>query len=198
MITSVQPQSLAFPPRLLHDPSPEGSPGGNRLFRPRSLRYLPCSAPRRRPAESRNSGRPKGRLSRRDNRKLERIENKKRRVEHHTTKQRQQRKRPAQKEHEDVPVAKKPRVSAPRLEAKASSPKPKKNTPLQKLAGNFSGSSGLPKTQEEDKEDAYIYYLEGKLGWKKNGAKTSAYGSGLADDGLDGIHVLPCCFGLFD
>ena len=40
-----------------------------------------------------------------------------------------------------------------------------------------------------DKEDVYIRYLEGKLGWKKNGAKTSAYGSGLVDDGLDGMYM---------
>ena len=100
-------------------------------------------------------------------------------------------KRPAQQEHEDVPVAKKPRVSAPPPEAKALNPKPKnkKKTPLQKLVGNSSGHSGLLKSQGEDKEDAYIRYLEGKLGWKKKGAKTGAYGSGLADDGLDGSYM---------
>ena len=171
-----------------HDPSPEGSLGGNRLFNPRSLRYLAFRVSRWQLAKPRNSGRSKGRLSRKDNRKLERIENKKRKAEHRTTKQRQQQKRPAQKEHEDVPVAKKPRVSAP-PDAKAPNPKPKKKTPLEKFVRNSSGSSGLPKIQEEDKEDAYIRYLEGKLGWKKNGTKTSAYGSGLADDGLDGMYT---------
>jgi len=100
-----------------------------------------------------------------------------------------QQKRPAQKECEGVPVAKKRRVSTPPLEPKASNPKPKKKTPLQKLVGSSSDYSGLPKTQGEDKEDAYIHYLEGKLGWKKYGAKTSAYGSGLADDGLDGLYT---------
>ena len=118
---------------------------------------------------------------------MERIENKKRKAEHRATKQHQQQKRPAQKEHEDVPVAKKPRVSAPPPKATASNPKLKRKTALQKLVDYSSGSSGLLKSQEEDKEDAYIRYLESKLGWKKNGAKTTAYGLGLADDGLDGM-----------
>ena len=77
-------------------------------------------------------------------------------------------------------------------------PKPRKDTPLQKLASNLSGHSGLPKAQEEDKEDAYIRYLESKLGWKKDGTKTSAYGSGLADDGLGGMSMSPCSFDQFD
>ena len=103
-----------------------------------------------------------------------------------------QQKRPAQEEHKDIPVAKKPRVTAQPPEAKVSNPKPKQKTPLQKLVGNSSGYHGLPNTQAEDKEDAYICYLESRLGWKKNGAKTSAYGSGLADDGLDGLYI-PFC-----
>ena len=119
-------------------------------------------------------------MSRKDSRKLERAESKKRKAERQTTKQRQQQKRPAQKEHRDVPAAKRPKVSAPPSEAKASKLKPKKKTPLQKLVGNPSGYS------REGKEDAYIRYLEDKLGWKESGTKTSAYGSGLADDGLDG------------
>lgn len=86
-------------------------------------------------------------------------------------------------------MAKKPRVSAPPPEAKTSNPKPKKKTPLQKLVDNSSSYAGPPRTQEEDKEDAYIRYLEGRLGWKKNGIKTSAYGSGSADDGLGGMYV---------
>ncbi|KAF9648687.1 hypothetical protein BDM02DRAFT_3155622 [Thelephora ganbajun] len=129
--------------------------------------------------------RSKGRLSRKDNRRLERIESKKRRAEYHATKQHQQYKRPAREEHEDVPVAKKPRVSAPPPEAKVSNPKPKKRIPLQKIIGDSPDYSSLPRTQEEGKEDAYIRYLEGKLGWTKDGTKTSTYGSGLADDGLD-------------
>lgn len=62
-------------------------------------------------------------------------------------------------------------------------------TPLQKLADDSIEYSSLPITREEDKEDAYIRYLEGKLGWKKDGAKTSTYGLGLADDGLDGVSI---------
>ena len=137
--------------------------------------------------EFRNPGRSKGKLSRKDNRKLERIASKKRKAQHHATKQPQELKRPAQEAHEDAPVAKKPRVSAPPPEAKVSSPKPKKKTPLQRLVDSSSGNHSLPRTREEGKEDEYIRYLEGKLGWKKNRVKTSAYASGLADDGLDGM-----------
>ena len=140
-------------------------------------------------AKSQNPGRSKSRLPRKGNRKLERVESKKRKAEHHANKQRQQHKRPPLQEHEDVPVAKKPRVSAPPPKAKTSNPKPKKKTPLQRLADNSSSYNGPPSTQEEDKEDAYIHYLEGKLGWKKSGIKTSAYGSGLADDGLGGVYM---------
>lgn len=139
--------------------------------------------------KTQNPGHSKSRLPRKGNRKLERVESKKRKAEHHANKQRQQHKRPPPQEHEDVPVAKKPRVSAPPPKAKASNPKPKKKTPLQRLADNSSSYGGPPSTQEEDKEDAYIHYLESKLGWKKNGIKTSAYGSGLADDGLGGVYM---------
>lgn len=145
--------------------------------------------PRLQLAKFQNPGRSKGRLSRKDNRQLGRVESKKRKAEHHVTKQRQQYKRPAQKEHEDVPVAKKPRVSGPPPKTKSSNPEPKKKTPLQKLVDNSPGHPGPPKARDEDKEYVYIRYLEAKLGWKKNGTKTSAYGSGLADDGLDGMNV---------
>ena len=187
---SVQPQSRSH--RVSYDPSTEGSLGGNRLFHPPSHRYLVRGTTRLQLAKSWNPGRSKGRLSRKDSRKLERIENKKRKVEHRTAKQCVQQKRPAQEEHKDIPVAKKPRVTTQPPEAKVSNPKPKQKTPLQKLVGNSSSYPGLPKTQAEDKEDPYIRYLEGRLGWKKNGARTSAYGSGLADDGLDGL-CMPFC-----
>jgi hypothetical protein len=128
-------------------------------------------------------------LSRKDNRKLERVGSKKRKAEHHARKQRQQHERPLLQEHEDIPVAKKPRVSPPPPKAKTSSLKPKKKTPLQKLVDNPPSYAGPPRTQDEGKEDAYIHYLEGKLGWKERGIRTSAYGSGLVDDGLDGMHM---------
>lgn len=127
-------------------------------------------------------------MSRRDHRKLERIENKKRKAEHHATDQRQQHKRPVQEAHEGAPVAKKPRVSALSPKTKTSNRKPEKRTPLQKLVDESPDYPGLSRTREEDKEDAYIRYLEDKLGWKKNGTKTTAYGSGLADAGLDGMY----------
>ena len=45
----------------------------------------------------------------------------------------------------------------------------------------------IPKSRQEEEEDAYIAYLESKLGWKKSGKKSTQYGKGLEDDGLDGI-----------
>lgn len=64
-----------------------------------------------------------------------------------------------------------------------------RKTPLQKLAGDSIGYPSLPRARNEDKEDVYIRYLEGKLGWNKNGARTNTYGSGLVDDGLDGMSI---------
>ena len=142
-------------------------------------------------AEYVNSGRSTGGLSRKDNRKQERTESKKRKTQHHALKQRQKHKRPAQKEHKDVPVAKKPRVCARSPKVEDPHLRRKRTTPLQKLADGPTVHPSLPGTREEDSEDAYIRYLEGRLGWRKNGTKTSTYGSGLADDGLDGVSIPP-------
>ncbi|KAK7690918.1 hypothetical protein QCA50_006021 [Cerrena zonata] len=43
----------------------------------------------------------------------------------------------------------------------------------------------IPKSRQEEEESAYISYLESKLGWKKGGKKSSKYGKGLDEDGLD-------------
>lgn len=75
------------------------------------------------------------------------------------------------------------------MRTEGSNPERKRKTPLQKLASDSAEYHRLPRSREEDKDDSYIDYLEGKLGWKKSGAKTSIYGSGLADDGLDGVSV---------
>ena len=125
---------------------------------------------------------------------MERAESRKRKAQHHATKQRQQHKRPAQEELVDVPAVKKPRVPAQPPNTTAFHPQPKKKTALQKLVGGSSRRSTLPGTPEGDKDDAYIRYLEGKLGWKWEGAKTSAYGSGLTDDGLDGMCMPPAFY----
>ena len=139
------------------------------------------------PAKSKNSGSSKGRLSRKDDRKLGRLEGKQRKAQHNASKKRQQNKRSTQEEHKDTPVAKKLRVCAPSPGAEGSNSNGKGKTALRKLAGDSEGYPSLPRIREEDKEDAYIRYLEGKLGWKKDGTKTTTYGSGLVDDGLDGI-----------
>ncbi|KAJ3536451.1 hypothetical protein NM688_g6834 [Phlebia brevispora] len=77
--------------------------------------------------------------------------------------------------------------------SEASSSKPKRRTALQKLAERTgvpsSHSAVLPKgrTQVETEEDAYIAYLEKKLGWSKGGKRTKQYGNGLDEDGLDDL-----------
>lgn len=68
-------------------------------------------------------------------------------------------------------------------------------TALQKLAHRTDHKRAtvkLPRTKQEDGEDAYIAYLESKLGWTKAGSRTSQYGRGLEDDGLDGAYLRVC------
>jgi nucleolar MIF4G domain-containing protein 1 len=67
--------------------------------------------------------------------------------------------------------------------------KVRKTTALELLAGKPSPKAlkfSQSRTQKEKDEDSYIQYLEGKLGWTKNGQKTRKYGSGLEDEGWGG------------
>lgn len=81
--------------------------------------------------------------------------------------------------------------------SKASKPKTKKKEPtaLEKLAARTDSSSARltsaapawkARSKQEKDEDAYIEYLESKLGWNNGGSRTNKYGKGLNDDGLDG------------
>ncbi|KAI1797131.1 hypothetical protein LXA43DRAFT_397090 [Ganoderma leucocontextum] len=76
----------------------------------------------------------------------------------------------------------------------------KTNTPLEKLAERalapkVSKRTAKPafdailRTPQEKEEDAYIAYLERKLGWVKGGKRTARYGKAEDEDGLDGKHV---------
>ena len=76
----------------------------------------------------------------------------------------------------------------------------KTKTPLEKLAERtvapkVSKRTTKPsldtilRTPQEEEEDAYIAYLEHKLGWVKGGKRTARYGKGEDEDGLDGKHV---------
>lgn len=76
----------------------------------------------------------------------------------------------------------------------------KTKTPLEKLAERtvapkVSKRTAKPaldailRTPQEEEEDAYIAYLERKLGWVKGGKRTTRYGKGEDEDGLDGKHV---------
>jgi hypothetical protein len=119
-------------------------------------------------------------------------------------------KRPIEKEHAGAPKRKKVKFAEPEASAlkkpstKENAPdssqlkhKPKKKEPtaLEKLAARAGASSSFgaalpkfkgPRTQQEKHEDAYIEYLESKLGWNKAGARTGRYGKGLEEDGLNG------------
>ena len=75
---------------------------------------------------------------------------------------------------------------------------PKSKSTLESLAERSEGAkaakrhakpslSTLPRTPQEEEEDAYIAYLERKLGWVKGGKRTSNYGKGGDEDGLDGM-----------
>lgn len=83
-----------------------------------------------------------------------------------------------------------PKPAKPTAMKAGALPAPAKpKTALQKLAvrtDTLSNPGVTSRTQREKEEDAYIAYLESKLGWRKGGKKTSTYGSGLGDDGLDG------------
>ena len=79
--------------------------------------------------------------------------------------------------------------------------KKKPKTALEKLAERSAGSksltrqsktlpNALPRTAQEEEEDAYIEYLERKLGWVKGGKRTANYGLGEEEDGLDGAYDL--------
>ncbi|PCH42403.1 hypothetical protein WOLCODRAFT_132368 [Wolfiporia cocos MD-104 SS10] len=80
---------------------------------------------------------------------------------------------------------------------KPPSQKPKKSA-LQDLTERTQAASKLrkvsassvaavpPRSRREEEEDAYIEYLEAKLGWRKGSTRTTKYGKG-EDDGLDDL-----------
>nr|QDK64589.1 putative Sgd1p [Ganoderma lucidum] len=74
----------------------------------------------------------------------------------------------------------------------------KAKTPLEKLAERTTapkvhkraakpGLDAVLRTPQEEEEDAYISYLERKLGWVKGGKRTTRYGRGEDKDGLDDL-----------
>ena len=81
---------------------------------------------------------------------------------------------------------------------------PDRETPLErasrraestlKTAKAKSIASAVPvvlRSHQEEEDDAYIAYLESKLGYRKGGQRTTKYGKG-GDDGLDGAQYSPC------
>lgn len=89
----------------------------------------------------------------------------------------------------------------------ATEAKKKQSTALQRLVARTESSSRSfsaavsprkgSRTKQEKEEDAYIAYLEKKLGWSKGGSRTGKYGKGLEEDGLDGaahflIFIVTC------
>ena len=132
-------------------------------------------------------------------------------------------KRPAEADHADSPQRKKakleniqkpvvhPTPNSTAQNSRKERPKTsntkvsKMKTPLEKLAERTTGlklperaaKSGLDavlRTPQEEEEDAYVSYLECKLGWVKGGKRTVRYGKGEDEDGLDGKHVNTLAF----
>ena len=135
-------------------------------------------------------------------------------------------KRQAEAEHADSPQRKKAKLETTRPPTSRTIPQPTKakshedvaaqsnakskktKTALEKLAERAEAPTAskwslkpsvnaIPKTPQEEKEDAYIAYLERKLGWVKGGKRTAQYGKGEEEDGLDGkqvCHLLRCSF----
>jgi nucleolar MIF4G domain-containing protein 1 len=146
----------------------------------------------------------RGQLSRKDVRKQDRQDRKSRKAEHHSRAHMQPRersvtlKRAATHEPPQSSRRKKARFADP-LPAQASlappeplparptkriaAPKPK--SALEKLDEKSRTAAPL-RSEREKQEDAYIAYLENKLGWRKGKDKTKSYGAGLHEDGLDG------------
>jgi nucleolar MIF4G domain-containing protein 1 len=158
---------------------------------------------------------PRHQISRKDVRKQDRLERKKRKAEFFSAASNlNSGKRSADGEHVESPKRKKVKVANPEpvasknsgvesvgvklqvpssqvseeLRTKSKS-KTKPKTALQKLAtrsetGRYSTSS---RSQKEQEDDAYIAYLESKLGYGKGGkAKKQAE----EDDGLDGMSMI--------
>jgi hypothetical protein len=142
-------------------------------------------------------------VSRKEARKLDRLERKKRKADFFSGPQKAL-KRCADDEHAESPKRKKARVvdvpkasvpegkptgmlKPPLSDPDKSKPKrpqkvvPRKHDPTPSLCLDILGTQG--RTQKEQDEDGYIAYLESKLGYNKSDKMTRR---ALADDGLDG------------
>ena len=137
-------------------------------------------------------------LSRKDARKQERLDRKKRRADHFSTAG----KRKPEEEHVDVPDSKRRKTdhvkgstspqktrhdSLARSDACKPTTSKSKPTPLEKLASQSTREAPkvaprITRTREEAEEDAYIAYLETRLGYS-NGSRRS---NGDEADGLGG------------
>ena len=151
----------------------------------------------------RNKGK-NSQVSRRDTRKQERLDRKKRRADHFSTRAVAIAvKRGTGGEHVDVPAVKRrktvhfadqgkgsiPRQKTrpPELSDAHTSTKSKSKTALERLVSRSTReapkvASRIPRTREETEEDAYIAYLEAKLGYSKGTKRRT----GDEDDGLGG------------
>jgi hypothetical protein len=138
----------------------------------------------------------RGRMSRKDARKQERLEKKKRKADFFSsTPTSAAPKHQAAIDHPESPKRKKAKIDPASSSKKpdlATSKPPRKSTKtaLEKLAEKKAPHKDAtqvlrnPRSQVEREEDAYIAYLEAKLGYNRGKAS-----SGNADDGLDGAHL---------
>lgn len=96
--------------------------------------------------------------------------------------------RSTQRSDEKTPATRRPHVIevAPPPQRRGQRSIPPKPT----IKGGKTEAPPSLRTRQEQEEDAYIAHLESKLGWRKGGRKTKSFGSGLDNDGLDGMLIL--------
>lgn len=145
-----------------------------------------------------NHHRRKPHTSRKEARKLERQSQKERKAEYFKAASGVKRSAPSAEQGGSPPrkktkietmptqdVSRLPSSSVPLKKSKPSITTPSKKTTLQKMASQ--SKSSVAKPRRETEEDAYIAYLEGKLGYAKGKRKDTG-------DGLDGVfpYLLAC------
>ena len=114
-----------------------------------------------------------------------------RRAEHLVSVRSLQKKRQIDEEHVGTPERKKIKTHQPSSQSSQNKGKTRLNISLEvvKRSGEPTQLGASSRSKMDQQEDAYILYLESKLGWRKNGSRTGSYGASLNEDGLDGMFL---------
>ncbi|CCM01388.1 uncharacterized protein FIBRA_03439 [Fibroporia radiculosa] len=147
-------------------------------------------------------------LSRKETRKQDRQSRKERKAEYftslHVNNPRLKNKRNTEDEHPESPKRKKVKIahtpittiiaprdarsslSQPKISKERIAPSTKVSSKARKVPPPTIEVPVASRSRQDEEEDAYIAYLESKLGWKKGGKRTTKYGKG-GNDGLDDL-----------